>query len=319
VQDAALRPHELDHYLALADARRLPCGVAAALIADPSRWEGQVDELVATRDRCASLAVRAGTIKLFADGIIEAGTASLVDPYCDCAVGAGGHHGIPTWPADELARAVVAFDALGFQVHIHAIGDAGVRAALDAVAAADAVNGRRDRRPIIAHTQLVQPNDLPRFAALGVIANFEPLWAQRDALMIELTEPRLGPERSAWQYPMGSLLRGGAALSFGSDWPVSSYAPLDGLAVAATRQTRAGEPEGGWLPDQRLALDEALAAYTVGTAHQAFADDGTGRLALGAPADLCFLAADPGSVAPHDLPELTVLGTWTEGREVFRR
>ena len=318
VQDAALRPHELDHYRALADDGQLACGVHAALIADPTRWESQVDELVATSDAHATTAVRAGTIKLFADGVIEMGTAALVEPYCDCAAGAGGHHGVPNWPPDELARAVVAFDARGFQVHIHAIGDAGVRAALDAVEAAVRANGRRDRRPVIAHTQLVQPTDLARFAALGVVANFEPLWAQQDALMTELTEPRLGAERSSWQYPMGALLRSGAALSFGSDWPVSSLAPLDGLAVAVTRQTGAGEPPDGWLPDQRLALSDALAAYTVGSAHQAFAPTGTGRLALGAAADLVLLAAPPEEVAPHELPQLPVLGTWVEGREVYR-
>jgi predicted amidohydrolase YtcJ len=318
VQDAALRPHEIGHYVALADGGRLACGVQAALVADPARWEAHVEELVATRDACEGTAVRANTIKFFADGVIETGTAALVDPYCDCAAGAGGHHGVPNWPADELARAVVAFDALGFQAHIHAIGDAGVRAALDAIAAAERVNGSRDRRPVIAHTQLVQPDDVSRFAALGVIANFEPLWAQQDALMRELTEPRLGPERSAWQYPMGTLLQAGTALSFGSDWPVSSLAPLDGLAVAATRQTRRGEPPGGWLPDERLSLRAALDAYTVGTAYQAFAPAGTGRLALGACADLVLLAAPPDEVAPAELPELAVLGTWVAGREVFR-
>lgn len=318
VQDAALQPAEVEHYIALAEEGQLTCGVQAALVADPSRWESQLDQLVATRERCATTAVRAGVVKLFADGIIESGTAAVLEPYCDCGVRAVGDRGIAIWPADELARAVVALDALGFQIHIHAIGDAGVRAALDAVEAAVHANGARDRRPTIAHTQLVQPSDLSRFAALGVVANFEPLWAQRDALMVELTEPRLGAERSTWQYPMGSLARTGAAISFGSDWPVSSLAPLDGLAVAVTRQTRAKEPPDGWLPDERLALDAALAAYTTGTAHQAFEAPGVGRLALGAPADLCWLAADPANVAPHDLPELTVMGTWHEGNEVFR-
>jgi predicted amidohydrolase YtcJ len=133
--------------------------------------------------------------------VIEAGTAALLEPYLD----APGSRGIPNWPREELAEAVAAFDADGFGVHLHAIGDGGVRAALDAIEHAAAVNGPCDRRPVIAHTQLVHPDDLPRFARLGVVANFEPLWARLDPLMMELTIPRLGPERAARQYPIGSL------------------------------------------------------------------------------------------------------------------
>lgn len=317
VQDAALLPEEIEHYLALASDGGLSCGVQAALVADPEHWREQRATFSAARAELEASAVRAPVVKLFADGVIESATAALLEPYCGCGA-SGAERGIPNWPADELNRAVVAFDALGFQVHIHAIGDGAVRAALDAIEAASRANGHRDRRSTIAHVQLVQPSDLARFAELGAIANFEPLWAQADTLMAQLTEPRLGPERSSWQYPIGALSRAGAAISFGSDWPVSSLAPLDGLAVAVTRQTRDRRPDGGWLPEQKLTLAEALAAYTTGTAHQAFEAPGVGRLAPGSPADLCLLAADPALVDPHDLPEIEVLGTWHEGDEVFR-
>jgi predicted amidohydrolase YtcJ len=163
--------------------------------------------------------------------------------------------------------------------------------------------------------QLVHPDDLPRFAALGVVANFEPIWAQLDPCMVELTIPRLGPERAAAQYPMASLLRSGARLSFGSDWPVTALDPLHGIQIAVTR--------GGWTPDERLSLTEALAAYTSGTAWQAFEEDEAGVIAVGRRADLCLLGADLGPGArPIDADEVAgvpVEGTWLSGTEVFAK
>lgn len=322
VQDALVEPPDLTRYLDAAGHGELTCRVGAALSAVPGGWRERRDafrELRATAAAAfpgvpaADAPVRAGTVKFFADGVIEAGTAALLEPYLD----APGSSGIPNWPPGELAEAVAAFDADGFQVHLHAIGDAGVRAALDAIEHAAAVNGPRDRRPVIAHTQLVHPTDLPRFARLGVVANFEPLWAQLDPLMLELTIPRLGPERAAWQYPIGSLARSGARLSFGSDWPVSSLVPMEGLAVAVTRQTGGGHPPGGWLPAERLPLQAALAAYTSGGAWQAFEEDTAGMIAVGRRADLTLLGADVPALADTELAGVPVVGTWLAGVPVF--
>ncbi|MGH8892902.1 MAG: amidohydrolase family protein, partial [Actinomycetes bacterium] len=249
------------------------------------------------------------TVKLFADGVIEAGTAALLAPYDD----APDTCGLPVWEPRELAAAAAAFDADGFQLHIHAIGDAGVRAALDAVEHVARVNGPRDRRPVVAHTQLVDPDDLGRFAALGVIANFEPLWTRLDPVMTDLTLTRIGGRRGGRQYPMASLLRSGAALSMGSDWPVSSHRPLEGLPVAVTRQTADGEPPGGWVPDERLPASAALAAYTAGVAHQAFEGERWGGVAVGRRADLVWLDDDPLDTDPLAWPQLRVLGTWLGG------
>jgi predicted amidohydrolase YtcJ len=254
--------------------------------------------------------VSARTVKFFADGIIEAGTAALLEPYTD----APHTCGLPVWAPDELAAAAAAFDADGFRLHIHAIGDGGIRSALDAIEHVAAVNGPRDRRPVIAHVQLVDPADVPRFAALGVIANVEPLWAQRDAVQRELTEPRLGPVRSARQYPLASLVASGATLSMGSDWPVSSYRPLDGLAVAVTRQGSAGDPPGGWLPHERLPVATALAAYTSGSAYQSFEEVSRGTVAVGKRADLVWLAEDPTARPAVDWPRIEVRRTWLGGR-----
>jgi predicted amidohydrolase YtcJ len=316
--DAAAAPSDVPVYARLAAAGQLQCRIALALTADPQRWRDQQADFRAIRDGVggvgpgAHLAVTG--VKFFADGIVESGTAALIDPYDDdpCS------HGIANWAPSELAQAVAAFDADHFGIHVHAIGDAAVRSALDAIEHAIGVNGMRDRRAVIAHAQLVQPADLRRFLALGVVANFQPLWAQRDRIMTELTEPRIGRGRSAWQYPIGGLDRIGVPISFGSDWPVSSLRPLEGLAVAVTRQTPSRQPPGGWLPEQRLSVDRALAAYTTGVAYQAFEESYAGRVTVGQQADLCLLAADPRSVPVTEWAALAVLGTWSAGREVFR-
>ena len=159
----------------------------------------------------------------------------------------------------------------------------------------------------------MHPDDLRRFRSLGVVANFEPLWAQPNEIMTELTEPRLGTERSRWQYPIGTLVRSGAHVSFGSDWPVSSHEPLEGLAVAVTRQ-RPGDPDGPvFLADERIRLDEALRAYTSGTAFQAGDEQAAGTLEVGRAADLVLTEADVTRVPPRELGEVTVAATYLRG------
>jgi len=317
VQEAALSPDDMDIYLRAAAADRLAVRANIALRAEPDRWPGQRAEFVAARRAAAESPVAgqvsARTVKMFADGVVEAGTAAMLSPYDDAPHSCG----LPVWSPDELATAAVAFDADGFQLHIHAIGDAGVRAALDAVGRVAAVNGPRDRRPVIAHTQVVDPADLPRFAGLGVVANLEPLWAQLDPLQVELTAPRLGAERTAWQYPMASLLGSGAVLSMGSDWPVSSYRPLDGLAVAVTRQTADGQPAEGWLPHQRLPVGSAFSAYSQGVAYQAFEEHQWGTVTVGRRADLVWLDQDPTTADPAGWPRIAVRGTWLAGRRTW--
>ena len=318
VQEAALSPGDVEVYLAAAAAGRLAVRANIALRAEPDCWPDQRAEFVRARQAAAESSVAgqvsARTVKMFADGVVEAGTAAMLAPYDDAPHSCG----LPVWSPDELAAAAVAFDADGFQLHVHAIGDAGVRAALDAVERVAAVNGPRDRRPVIAHTQVVDPTDLPRFAALGVVANVEPLWAQLDPLQLELTAPRLGPDRTAWQYPMASLVATGAVLSMGSDWPVSSFRPLDGLSVAVTRQTPAGVPAGGWLPHERIPVGTALSAYTRGVAYQAFEEDRWGAVTVGRRADLVWLGSDPTVTEPAGWPQLPVHGTWLGGRRTWR-
>jgi predicted amidohydrolase YtcJ len=325
-QEAALSPADVAVYLDVAAAGDLTSRINIALRAEPASWRNQRADFLTARETAERAAaqreaggdqtgmVTARTVKFFADGIIEAGTAALLEPYEDAPHSCG----LPNWVPAELAEAVAAFDADGFQIHIHAIGDAGVRSALDAVEHAIRENGRRDRRPVIAHTHLVDPDDLPRFAELGVIANFEPLWAQLNQIMVELTEPRLGKVRSTYQYPIGGLSRLGTTVSFGSDWPVSSMNPLEGLAVAMTRQTRDAQPPEGWLPEQRVDLGEAIGMYTRAGAFQGFVEHEAGSLAVGSRADLCVLGVDLTRVAPLDVADAPVERTFLGGVEVHR-
>ncbi|MFJ6217336.1 amidohydrolase [Streptomyces sp. NPDC092296] len=312
VQDAWVEHSQVAAWTAAARSGVLRVRANLALLLAPDGWRDRLPALAADRARVAAEGaglVTARSVKFFADGVIESGTAALLEPYTDCP----HSHGAANWTGEELAEAVTAVDALGFQAHIHAIGDHGVRIALDAVEAAARRNGPRNRRPVLAHLQLVDPADLPRFAALGVTANFEPLWAQPDELMTQLTLPRIGDVRGSRQYQIAELLRSGAQVSFGSDWPVTPYEPLPGIATAVTRQTPGGVPAGGWLPEQRIGLRDALAAYSAGVAHQAYEEDLWGVLRPGMRADLVQLATDPYRVPAADLPAVAVLGTWLGG------
>lgn len=319
VQEAAAGPDDGAVYLAAARAGTLPIRVNIAWRAEPGSIADRFGRFVELRDEIhAETSCRdqltARTMKFFADGVIEQGTGHVLEPYDDDPHSCG----LPNWTPGELTDAVIAADAAGFQIHVHAIGDGGVRMALDAIETAATRNGPRDRRPVIAHTQLVDPADRARFAALGVIANFEPLWAQLDEVMVDLTIPRLGPARSALQYPIATLARLGTPLSFGSDWPVSSADPLAGLAVAVTRQTPAGVPDGGWLPEERVPLLDAIGAYTTGSAHQAFDEGDRGALSVGSRADLTLVDRDITAVAGAEVADAATQGLWIDGEEVWR-
>ena len=312
VQDAWVEPADVATYLAAARRGALRMRFNLALYADPRHFDAQVAGYADARrevDALASQLLTANTVKFFADGVVENETGALLAPYCS-----GLHsHGMQNWDGDSLAEAARRVDELGLQIHIHAIGDAAVRQALDAIEHVVRHNGERDRRPVIAHCQLIDGADIVRFRELGVIPNMQPLWAQMDALMTVLTIPRLGVDRSDRQYQMRTLMNSGAPLALGSDWPVSSGAPLDGIAVGVSRRTAAGEPAGGWTPHEILPIEAALSAYSAGVAYQAFAEDHWGRIAPGVSADLVWLDRDPRGVPALELPAVAVRATYLRG------
>lgn len=261
---------------------------------------------------------RAGTVKIMQDGICENLTAAMLTPYLGGDGRPTGEHGHSYLEADLLAEAVVRLDALGFQIHVHAIGDRGVREALDAFAAARAANGPSAHRHHIAHLQVVHPDDVPRFRELRVTANMQPLWAAEEPQMRELNEPLLGPERYAWQYPFGALHRDGAMLAAGSDWPVSTPDPVQGIHVAVNRVTPDATPDTPpFLPHQALALPDAIAAYTAGSARICGAETRTGTLAAGKAADIVVLDRDVFAGPAREIASARALLTVAAGQVVY--
>ncbi|GAA2613025.1 amidohydrolase [Actinomadura fulvescens] len=276
----------------------------------------QLDDLLHLRTN-ARPGLALDAVKIMQDGVCENFTAATLTPYL------GGHgSGISFFEPGELAEAVTRLHGAGLQVHFHTIGERAVREALDAVAAALDRHGPRDLRHHLAHLQIVHPDDVPRFAELGVAANMQPLWAYNDDQMTELTVPFLGEERAGWQYPFAALHDHGTRLAMGSDWPVSSADPILGIHVAVNRTTyRPGTDPARYadqpfLPHQRLTLETALRAATLGSAYVNHLDASTGTLDPSKHADLAVLDRDPFALPPEELHTVRVVTTVAAGRIV---
>lgn len=330
-QDAWVTPATQQAYQTLAADGRLTARVVGALWWDRHQGLEQITDLLARRERgLAVTSPRAHlgsgfhptSVKIMTDGVLENHTGALLEPYCD---GCGGHsdnRGLTYIDQEVLAAALVELDGHGFQVHQHAIGDRAVRNALDAVAAARAANGVGDRRHHIAHLQLVHPDDIKRFAELNVVANLQTYWAKNEPQMDDLTVPFLGPERALQQYPFADLLACGTRLAMGSDWAVTTADPLRQLEVAITRTDPDNRSNAPFLPDQRLPLDDALDAFTLGSAYVNH-DEQAGAVEVGRRADLVLLDRDlfaPGFVTPDAAPlaDARAVLTIAAGQVVYR-
>ncbi|MER6501325.1 amidohydrolase [Streptomyces sp. NPDC001455] len=316
-QDALLgvfngKPDPSDAYMTAARDGSLTARVTGALWWDRERGAEQIEELVALREKLSHGRFRAGSVKIMQDGIAENFTAAMTAPYLDGCGCATANSGLSFVDPEALRGYVTRLDALDFQVHFHALGDRAVREALDALEAALDANGHRGNRHHLAHLQVVHPDDLPRFARLGAIANIQPLWAAHEPQMDELTVPFLGPERAAWQYPFGDLVRAGATLAAGSDWPVSSPDPIEGIHVAVNRVGPESPGNRVFYPEQRIDLPTALVAYTAGTAHVNGCDD-SGSLRAGNLADLVVVDRDILTAPPEEIAQARVERTYVGG------
>lgn len=295
-------------YERAADRGDLRSHVVGALWWERRLGVDQVAHLVARREAMTRGRFRATTVKIMQDGVAENGTAAMLAPYLDRCGHPTDNHGHSFLTAEAIRDAVQALDAAGFQVHVHAIGDRGAREALDAFVGTDPA-----LRHHVAHLQLVHPDDVRRFAELGVAANMQMVWACLDDQMVELTLPFLGEERARWQYPFGDLDRTGARLVAGSDWPVSTPDPLEAIQVGVTRREPGGEP---LLPEQALPLETAWSAYTAGSAWVNHRDD-AGVLREGAVADLVVLDRDPFAGPSEEIAKARVVSTWIDGTPVY--
>jgi predicted amidohydrolase YtcJ len=258
--------------------------------------------------------LRVAAIKGYVDGVIEAHTAAMLAPYERAEFGLG----LPNWEPEALDQAVIAADKQRLQVYLHAIGDRGVRMALDAHQRALEKNGARDRRGRIEHIETIHPDDYPRFKALGVIASQQPLHANPDRNSFEVWQKNIGPERASRGFSWRNIEKAGGRLAFGSDWPVVTSDVFRGLYCAVTRKTREGTPSGGWRPELAVSLESALRAYTAGGAHASFEEDAKGSLGVGRLADLVVLSEDLFAGPPERILTTRVLLTIMDGRIVHR-
>lgn len=275
----------------------------------------QVAHLVELRDRYRSDLVRPVEAKMFADGVIEGQTAALLEDYLDRP----GFRGELNFPPDVMAALVAALDSAGFKVHVHAIGDRAIRVTFDAFERQHERDGGAGPRHIMAHIQLFDPDDIGRFAELGVVASFQPLWAYADTYITDLTEPRLGPERSRWMYPIRSVVDSGAMVAGGSDWSVSTMNPFPAMEVAVTRRDPEAEAGPAWIPEEQVDLATMVEAYTLGGARAADMENETGTVTVGKNADLIVLDRDIFAVPAQQISETKVDLTVFQGRVVFRR
>ena len=310
-------------YIDTARDGRLTARVVGALWWERHRGEEQIAELVDKRAQAEGLErFRATTVKIMQDGVCENFTAAMIDPYINPDGVPPDHRGPSLVEPQALNSAVTRLDAEGFQVHFHVIGDRAVREALDAIEAARRANGPNDHRHHLSHIQVVHPDDIPRFRTLRVVANAQPLWAVHEGQMDDLTIPFLGEPRWRWQYPFASLVRAGVVLAMGSDWSVSSPDPIEQIHVAVNRTAAPDYAYGNgsdavFLPEERLDLPTAVAAFTMGSAYVNHLDGETGSVEVGKAADLAVIDRDLFAYPVEEIASARVEQTFVAGRRVY--
>lgn len=277
-------------YVPLGDWRRM---------ADTFRTSGPGDDWI-----------RTAGVKGYVDGSLGSGTALFFEPYADDP----STFGLLVTPEDSLRRWIGAADSAGLQVVVHAIGERANALLLGIFDSVARAHGARDRRFRDEHAQHLRPEDVARFRTIGVIASMQPYHAADDG---RWAGKRLGPERVRNSYVFRSLIDSGVRLAFGSDWTVAPIEPMLGLAAAVTRRTIDGANPGGWIPEQKISLDEALRAYTVGNAYAIFAEGNRGMLRRGYKADLVLLDRDLSTIRPEDIGNAQVRATIVDGRVVY--
>jgi predicted amidohydrolase YtcJ len=255
------------------------------------------------------------SVKIYIDGVIESGTGALLEPYEDESLGLGPRF----YTQEKINEYFTRFDAMGLQIHVHAIGDAGVRMALDGIAAARKANGPNDNRHHFAHLQLIHEDDRSRFAELNVGATFQNLWAYPDPAALELDVPMIGEKRTYQMYPIGSVDRAGGRIVGGSDYFVTSMNPLLAIEVGITRQDPYANSGPTMNEDERVDLETMIDAYTINGAYTMSLEDKQGSIEVGKRADLVVLDRNLFAIPPSELSAANVTMTIFDGRTVYRK
>jgi predicted amidohydrolase YtcJ len=271
-------------------------------------WKAYEDARAKYNDEWISL----GGVKLMLDGVIDSGTAAMLDPYETQR----GSRGKLFWEPAAFKKAVAEINARGLQASTHAIGDAAIRLALDAYEEAARAAGNPDVRNKVEHAEDIAADDIRRFGRLGVIAGFQPFHANPEPVWMGSWVENVGPEREQRAFAWKAVLDGGGRLAFGSDWPVVTLSPWPGLQIAVTRQDLAGKPAGGWLPQHKVSLADAVYAYTLGGAYGMHREKDEGSVEVGKLADLIIVSQNIFEIEPNEIAKTEVVLTMVGGRVV---
>jgi predicted amidohydrolase YtcJ len=286
-----------------------------AYFLNPPELRGQdLNAIEAARKRFHDDWIDTNVVKMMVDGVVESHTAAMLEPYSDDS----STKGKLFWDPAKYTAAVTELDKRGFQLFTHAIGDYAVRTALDAYQHAEDANHTSDRRPRIEHIETITAADIPRFGKLGVIASMQPLHSYPDADTLDVWARNAGPDRASRAWAWKSIANAGGHLAFGSDWPVVTLSPWEGIQTAVTRQTAEGKPEAGFVPEQRLTVEETVRGYTLGAAHAGRREKTEGSIEPGKLADLIIVSQNIFEIDAHRIGETKVLTTIVGGRVVYQ-
>jgi hypothetical protein len=286
-----------------------------AYFMDPPEMRPQdVDAIENARKKYHDAWIDTNAVKFMVDGVIESHTAAMIEPYSDDP----SLKGKLFWEPAKYSSAVAELDKRGLQLFTHAIGDLGVRTALDAYQHAEDVNHTSDRRPRIEHIETVTAADIPRFGKLGVIASMQPLHSYPNVDTLDVWARNAGPDRASRAWSWKSIADTGGRYAFGSDWPVVTLNPWEGLQTAVTRQTREGTPEAGFVPSQRLTVAQSVEGYTLGAGFAGRREKTEGSLEKGKLADLIIVSQNIFEIDPHKISETKVRTTIVGGQVVYQ-
>jgi len=304
--------------LVLADQGEINLRVMVALSPinwQPGKFGDEIYDMLEQREHWRRPDINVDSVKIYMDGVIEYGTAAMFEPYDISKWG----DGLRFYSQEQVNEYLTRFDAMGINIQVHAIGDAGIRMALDGFEAMRRENGHTDNRHQIVHLQLIDDADIPRFGELDIGANFQALWAYPDEAVVGLDYPAIGVERSMRTYPIGRVAEAGGRIVGGSDYSVTSINPLLAIEVALTRQNPYTN-EGPLLNvDERVDLDRMIAAYTINGAYQMALDDVQGSIEVGKRADLVVLDRNLFDIPASEISEASVEMTIFDGRTVYER
>jgi len=323
VQDCLVTPEGAARYLEAAKSGALSHRANLAIFIEMQNWREDLKAAIKARE-LVEQAARDGLVDQAGDPWVTAHTAkfftdgggigmAMKDPFSNSGPDSPSPRGLPQWTKEELDQALIAADKAGFQVHLHAMGDAAIHMSLDSIEQMVAKNGPRDRRPCMVHNTVVNPDDIARYGKIGVTAVVSPYWAgDKDGSLV-----LLGPVRNKWQYPYASMAKAGATLAFNSDWPIDTANPLATMPVAI-RRVDAGKPlADAMVPSEALTPMQALLGYTQGSAHAVFEEPRMGMLKKGMRGDIVVLGKNPLATPAEDWPEIPLLSTWRAGVRTY--